>query len=119
MSVIADWTSGAEALTYGRCQACGRVSYFRRPFCPHCGSEDIEVRIASGRGKVHAITTVARAPSTELRPFAPYRIALVDAEEGFRFMSHAADSLAIGDAVLTSFRPLGERIVPFVEPRRS
>lgn len=119
MSGVADWTTGAEALSYDRCRACGTVRYFRRSFCPHCGSAEIEAQAASGRGTVHAITTVARAPSAELRTYAPYRIALVDAEEGFRFMTHAAEGLAIGDAVSTTFRLFGERIVPFVEPQRS
>jgi uncharacterized OB-fold protein len=119
MSGIADWTNGAEALSYKQCRACGTVRYFRRSFCPACGSDAVETRAASGRGTVYAITTVTRAPSGELRAYAPYRIALVDAEEGFRFMTHAADGLAIGDPVSTTFRPFGERIVPFVEPERS
>jgi uncharacterized OB-fold protein len=33
MSGIADWTSGAEALAYERCRACGTIRYFRRTFC--------------------------------------------------------------------------------------
>jgi uncharacterized OB-fold protein len=119
MSGIADWTTGGKALAYSRCRACRSVRYFRRSFCPHCGSPEIEGQAASGRGTVYAVTTVVRAPSTELRASAPYHIALVDAEEGFRFMTHAAEGLAIGDAVSTTFRPFGERIVPFVEPERS
>jgi uncharacterized OB-fold protein len=119
MSGIADWTEGTETLAYDRCRACGTVRFFRRSFCPHCGSEEIEARAASGRGTVYAITIVTRAPSAELRAYAPYRIALVDAEEGFRFMTHAAEGLGIGDAVSTTFRSFGERIVPFVEPQRS
>jgi uncharacterized OB-fold protein len=119
MSGITDWTTGGEALAYNRCRACRTVRYFRRSFCPNCGSPEIESHTASGRGTVYAITTVMRAPSAELRAHAPYRIALVDAEEGFRFMTHAAESLAIGDAVSTTFRSFGERIVPFVEPERS
>ena len=120
MSVgIADWTSGAEALTFDRCRACNTLSYFRRAFCPHCGSHDMEARVASGRGTVYAVTTVTRAPSAELRAYAPYRIALVDAREGFRFMTHAAEGLAVGDPVSTTFRRFGERVVPFVEPERS
>lgn len=119
MSGIADWTTGAEALAYDRCRPCGAVRYFRRSFCPACGSAEIEAHTASGRGTVYAVTTVARAPSAELRAYAPYRIALVDAEEGFRFMAHAAEGVAIGDAVSTTFRPFAGRIVPFAEPARS
>lgn len=119
MSGIADWTTGGEALAYDRCRACGTIRYFRRSFCPHCGSAEIQTQVASGRGTVYAVTMVTRAPSAELRPYAPYRIALVDADEGFRFMTHAAEGLAIGDSVSTTFHPFGERIVPFVEPERS
>lgn len=111
-----DWTGGREALCFARCRRCGAVQYFRRPFCPSCGSTGIDTVEASGRGTVHAITTVHRAPSAELRAHAPYRIALVDADEGFRFMAHAADGLAIGDPVRTAFRHLGATLVPFVEP---
>jgi uncharacterized protein len=119
MSGIADWTTGAETLSCNRCRVCGTVRYFRRSFCPNCGSAEIEAQVASGRGTVYAITTVTRAPSAELRAYAPYHIALVDAEEGFRFMTHAAEGVAIGDVVSTTFRTFGERIVPFVEPVRS
>lgn len=116
---IADWTTGTDVLAYQGCRACGSVRYFRRPFCPRCGSAEIEAVAASGRGTVYAVTTVTRAPSAELRAYAPYGIALVDAVEGFRFMAHAAAGLAIGDPVATTFRPFGPRIVPFVEPERS
>ncbi len=113
---LLDWTAGAERLVFEACGGCGRVRYFRRPFCPACGSQAVEARIASGRGTVYAATTVVRAPSAELRAFAPYGIALVDAAEGFRFMAHAADGLRIGDPVATAFRTFGSRLVPFCQP---
>ena len=112
---VADWTDGCEALTYQRCEDCGAIRYFRRPFCPVCGSPRVQARIASGQGVVYAITTVARAPSAELRAHAPYRIALVDAAEGFRFMAHAGGDVAIGTGVATRFRPFGGVLVPVVE----
>src|SRR5215212_4201462 len=113
MNAIADWTTGRDTIGYDRCRTCGKVQYFRRSFCSHCGSAEVERQVASGRGTVYAITTVNRAPSEELRAYAPYRIALIDAEEGFRYMAHAAEGLAVADAVSTTFRRLGERIVPF------
>lgn len=119
MNAVADWTSGADALAYDRCRTCGKVQYFRRSFCAHCGSAEVERQVGSGRGTAYAITTVTRAPSEALRAHAPYRIALVDAEEGFRYMAHAAEALAIADAVSTTFRRLGDRIVPYVEPERT
>ena len=111
-----DWTRGTERLAFETCGGCGRARYFSRPFCPACGSEAVERRVASGRGTVYAITTVVRAPSAELRAFAPYGIALVDAAEGFRFMAHASEGLRIGDAVATVFRSFGPGLVPFCQP---
>ncbi|MFH6783905.1 MULTISPECIES: Zn-ribbon domain-containing OB-fold protein [Methylobacterium] len=110
-----DWTKGGEGLVLARCRACGGVQYFRRPFCPACGGEDPAVETASGRGTVYAVTVVARAPSPDLQAHAPYGIALVDAEEGFRFMAHCPpEGVAIGDCVRTTFRAFGAGLVPFV-----
>ncbi|WP_246101858.1 Zn-ribbon domain-containing OB-fold protein [Methylobacterium terricola] len=112
-----DWTMGGEGLTLARCRACGHVQYVRRPFCPSCGREDPDVDSASGRGTVYAVTVVSRAPSPDLQAHAPYGLALVDAEEGFRFMAHCPpEGIAIGDSVRTTFRAFGAGLVPFVVP---
>ena len=74
---------------------------------------------ASGRGIVYAATLVARAPSETLRALAPYRIILVDTEEGFRMMAHGAEDLAIGDAVAARFEAFGSLLIPFFERRSS
>lgn len=110
-----DWTKGQPALAFQACHPCGHRWLFARSFCPKCGANDVETRAASGRGTVHAATLVTRAPSEELRAFAPYCIVLVDAEEGFRLMAHAAPGIAIGDPVTASFRPFGAGLVPYFE----
>lgn len=114
-SFSGDWAKGQPALAFQACRPCGHRWLFARSFCPHCGSKDVETRAASGRGTVHAATLVVRAPSEDLRAHAPYCIVLVDAEEGFRLMAHAAADIAIGDAVAASFRPFGAGLVPYFE----
>ncbi|MBY0296192.1 MAG: OB-fold domain-containing protein [Methylobacterium sp.] len=109
---VADWTRGEPGLAYQECRACGQRWTFARRFCPACGATEVETRAASGRGTVHALTTVARAPSAALRPHAPYTILLVDAAEGFRLMAHGEGDLAIGDSVTARFAPFGEGLVP-------
>jgi hypothetical protein len=52
-----------------------------------------------------------------LRALAPYRILLVDAEEGFRMMAHGANDLAIGDPVTARFQAFGPLLIPFFERR--
>ena len=100
-----------EVVRFQRCVRCAAVSYLVRGFCPRCGGE-IEVIAASGRGVVAAITTVSRAPSPELQALAPYALCLVDAEEGFRMMTHADPALAIGDAVQVAFASFGDLRIP-------
>ncbi len=116
-TVLRDWTAGGEGLAYQACPTCNHVWYFRRPFCPRCGRPDPELRQASGRGTVHAITAVSRPPTPELKALAPYPVALVDAEEGFRFMAHAEQGLAIGDHVTAEIAERAGRRIPFVRSR--
>ncbi len=112
---MTDWTAGTPGLDFQHCPACGAVWYFARTFCPRCGAAGPETRTASGRGRVYAITTVTRAPSPELRALAPYRVALVDMEEGFRAMTHAAQDVGIDDKVVTRFVAFGDLTIPFCE----
>lgn len=112
---MTDWTAGTPGLAFQHCPACGATWYFARAFCPRCGAAGPETRMASGPGRVHAITTVTRAPSPELRALAPYRVALVDMEEGFRAMTHAAQDVGIDDPVVTRFVTFGDLVIPFCE----
>lgn len=112
MNPVLDWTQGGEGIAYQACPACAAVWYFQRTFCPRCGNARPELRQARGSGVVHALTLVARAPSEELRAFAPYAIALIDADEGFRLMAHADPDLRIGERVRVRFIDLAGRRVP-------
>ena len=112
---ILDWTMGAQGVAYQSCSACKAVWYFRRTFCPTCGSDSPREQQASGLGTVHAATQVARAPNDELRPYAPYVILLVDADEGFRLMAHGDSTLKIGDRVRAHFTTLAGKLIPHFE----
>ena len=109
---VADWTDGAEAMTYGRCEACGKRWYFRRHFCPHCGSTRIASEVSAGTGIVYAATIVVRAPSPEWRERAPYGLCLVDLDEGMRVMTHAAAGIAIGSRVRIGFERTPQGVLP-------
>lgn len=107
-----DWTDGREAIVFERCDDCGARHYFRRGFCPGCGSRNVAVVESAGLGVVYAVTTVARAPSPEWKAIAPYAIALVDLDEGVRVMTHAVPDVAIGDRVALEFLRIGDRLIP-------
>ena len=110
---LSDWTTGAEAVVYQSCAACGGLQYFRRSFCCVCGAPDLVEKRAGGEGTVYATWLVCRAATPETRAHVPYNIILVDTSEGFRMMAHGDHDLVIGDKVAASFAPFAGRLVPY------
>jgi uncharacterized OB-fold protein len=62
-----------------------RAVFFPRVICPFTGSDRLEWRVSAGLGTVHA-TTVVHPPEG-----APYNVALIDCDEGFRLMSRVEE----------------------------
>jgi uncharacterized protein len=116
---LADWTTGAGAIVYQSCAACGARQYFRRSFCSVCGAPDPVEQRASGEGTVYATSLVCRAATAETRAHVPYNIVLIDTAEGFRMMAHGDNDLAIGDKVAARFAPFAGRLVPYFEKVKS
>jgi uncharacterized OB-fold protein len=110
---LADWTTGTEAIAFQTCGACKHVWYFRRGFCPACGSDSVVAKTASGAGIVFAISVVTRAATAEARTHVPYAVLLVDTAEGFRMMGHGDRDLKIGDKVKARFETFTDHIVPY------
>lgn len=82
------------------CSACSRAFHRPRLICPACGSTAWEWLVSEGRGSVYSCTTVHR-PGPAFRQEAPFCLALVDLDEGFRAMGRIRDGEArIGDRVV-------------------
>lgn len=94
------------------CGACGATWVLPRDLCPRCGADEIARRQASGRGAVFSVTEVTRAPDEAWRALVPYRIALIDLEEGPRLMAHLDGDAAIGDRVRGALEARADRPVP-------
>jgi uncharacterized OB-fold protein len=81
-------------LAYQWSVPAGRAVFYPRVICPYSGSDRLEWRISAGLGTVYATTV------THPRQGAPYNVALIDLDEGFRLMSRvediAADAVTIG-----------------------
>lgn len=101
-------------ILYSRCCAehCGAAQFPPKSRCDACDSDRLEMRQAAGSGTIFSLTVVHRPPSDALRQYAPYGIALVDLDEGFRMMAHADPTLAIGARVRATFVAFGDRKVP-------
>ena len=63
-----------------------RAVFYPRLVCPFSGSARLEWRFSAGLGTVYATTV------THPREGAPYNVALIDMDEGFRLMSRVEDT---------------------------
>jgi uncharacterized OB-fold protein len=103
-----------HVLRYQHCSACARAQTFAHDACQFCGAESLAWHTSSGRGQVHAVTVVGRAPSDAFRALAPYTLVVVTLDEGARLMGHATPGVQIGDAVTTTFfKHLDQTLVRF------
>jgi len=94
-------------LAYQWSSAAGRAVFYPRLLCPSTGSDQLEWRVSKGLGTVYS-TTVVHPPEG-----APYNVALVDCDEGFRLMSRVEgitpEQVRIGMRVqFRAHRPGGE-----------
>src|SRR5436853_4799598 len=94
-------------LAYQFSRDAGRAVFYPRVLCPFTGSDRLEWRVSKGLGTVYATTVVHPAEG------APYNVALIDCDEGFRLMSRVEDidpiKVQIGQRVrFRVHRPGGE-----------
>ena len=87
-------------LMIGSCVSCQENHYYPRSMCPHCGSKDVKLVPASGKGEIYSWSVLRRA-----KP--PFAIAYVTLEEGPTMMTNIIDcdldSLTIGQKVELKF----------------
>src|ERR1700687_1667038 len=72
-------------LAYQFSPGASRAVFYPRVLCPFTGSDRLEWRVSAGLGTVHATTVVHPQEG------APYNVALIDCDEGFRMMSRVED----------------------------
>ncbi|MGE3594132.1 MAG: Zn-ribbon domain-containing OB-fold protein [Dehalococcoidia bacterium] len=109
------WDACASGeLHYQYCRVCERSQFPPRNQCALCGSP-VEWRRSSGKGTIHSVTVVHRAPSPGFVADVPYALALVDLEEQFRIMANIVGgepaTFRIGQRVSVSFRRISDSIV--------
>jgi uncharacterized protein len=109
----------AGELRYQVCRRCRTVQLIPRSLCSTCQGLDLEWKRSEGRGRILSHTTVHRAPTPAFRAEAPYVIALVDMDEGFRLMVNVkggdSPAVSIGRAVRIGFREVEGVALPEAE----
>jgi uncharacterized OB-fold protein len=118
-----------EATREGRfvlqwCKPCGRPVHYPRECCPRCLHSELEWRPASGRGEVYAVSVMHRTGNPLMQDRVPYTVALVDLEEGVRFMTNIVNcppsQVKVGMPVSLTWEKLSDgRALPLFELRNA
>ncbi len=84
------------------CGACGKAHWYPRGVCPHCMSQNLSWKDASGQGTVYSFSVMKRAE-------VPYAIAYVTLAEGPAMLTNIVecdlDTIKIGQKVALRFVP--------------
>src|SRR3954462_2632802 len=96
------WTGAqAGALRLQRCDACGKVYFPPRPFCPACASRNVSVFKASGKAILDSyVIHHRRVPGFE----PPYAIAVVKLAEGPRMMTNIVECPQTPEALVLDMK---------------
>lgn len=120
--VGAFWRAAQDhRLTYQLCGRCGRVVFYPRAHCPHCGSEDLHVHDSAGVGTLYSYTVIRQTPDPAFRDDAPYIVALVDLAEGFRVLTHLRaepEEAEVGQRVRLEWMTRDDFELPVFAPAR-
>ena len=110
----------AGELRLQKCGNCDHVYYPPRPFCPSCSSRNVDVFLASGKGKL-ASYVINHRPHPAWSE--PHSIAIVELEEGPRMATNiincpqTPEALVIDMPVEVVFEPVSDEIsVPLFQP---
>lgn len=115
------WDGAKEGkLLLNACKPCGDKAYFPpRPFCPTCGSRDVTVIEASGKGRLYSYI-INEMPAPGYEP--PFTVAVVMLEEGVKMVSNLMDLppdptvLELDMPLEVTFEQRGEIAVPQFRP---
>jgi uncharacterized OB-fold protein len=83
------WEATREhELRYQVCDGCSGVVFFPRRHCPHCMGMSLSWKVSKGEGAVYTYTVIRQIGHPAFRPLAPYAVAWIDLDEGFRMLSN-------------------------------
>ena len=78
----------AHELRYQVCDDCGGIVFYPRRHCTHCLSMSLSWKTSTGQGTIYTFSIVRQSYHPAFRARAPYVIAWIDLDEGFRLLSN-------------------------------
>jgi hypothetical protein len=111
------WEAAFEGrLIIQSCEECGKAVFYPRPICPHCWSDRLVWREASGRGRIKSFSIVSKPGHPGWLPAAPYVVGLVELEEGPTMLSFilapADHACMVGEPLELAPTRIGGRLLP-------
>jgi uncharacterized OB-fold protein len=104
-----------------QCSACGTFRHPPSAVCPNCLSTQHAWVRASGRATLYTFAVVRQALAKAWEDKVPYTVAVVELEEGPRFLTElvdvAPDDVAIGMPVEVKFIERDGVTLPLFRPR--
>ncbi|GAA1713873.1 MFS transporter [Nonomuraea bangladeshensis] len=116
------WEGAANGeLRVQRCASCERHYFYPRPFCPACGSADVEWTTVSGAARLLSYV-INHRPLPPFDPATPVVVALVELAEGPRLMTNIVgvppepEHLELDMPLQVCFVERGEHTLPVFAP---
>lgn len=109
-----------ERLAYQRCADCAQAVFPPREHCPHCWSQSLSWQVSAGDGTIASFTVTHRPGHPAFADLAPFVLALIDVQDGFRLLSRITQNpvagLKVGDPVRVVWASSGGWTLPLFEP---
>ena len=107
-------------LRYQVCDDCRGVVFYPRRHCPHCMSMKLGWKTSRGEGAIYTYTIIRQIGHPAFRELAPYVVAWIDLDEGFRMLSNVvgvdAANVHIGQRVRVTWEDQDGVSLPLFTP---
>lgn len=102
----------SRSLVVQWCLTCDRAIFYPRAACPGCLGTELEWRSSVGTGRVYAVTVEHNPQHPAMRERAPYAVALVDVDDGWRMLTNIVDcnpdDVVVGMPVTVTWEPMSD-----------
>ena len=119
------WAGTAEGeFRYQQCSNCGTVVWHPRSHCTGCVDGDLQWKVSAGKGTLYSFSVVRQSYHPFFRNQVPYVVALVDLDEGPRFLTNLIgledplNDVEIGQRVAIEWEQHEELAIPLVKPEK-
>jgi len=105
---------------YQQCAGCGTVVWHPRAHCTGCTDGELQWQTAAGEGVVYSFSVVRQSYHPFFRNKVPYVVALVDLDEGPRFLTNLIEAdpadVHVGQRVTIAWEEHEQLSIPLVKP---